>query len=341
MRIAYFGPRGTFTEQAAQVMAGGTGLEPASPDLVAPDLVGPELVPMETVPAALAAVRDGTADAAAAPVENSVEGGVPATMDALSTDPALVAVREAVLPVRFSVLTAPGVTAAQVRTVATHPHAAAQVRGWLAEHLPGATMVASTSTAAAAVLVARGEVDAAITAPAAARHYPLHVLATDVTDVPDAVTRFLLLRLPGPVPGPTGDDRTSLLFTTPNYPGALVELLTELAIRGINLTRIESRPTRDRLGEYRFFIDCDGHVAQPSVGEALAALHRRCATVRFLGSYPKAAGPRRPAVPAGVDPAGDIQAGVEGPRLGLYALADQAYRDAADWLAAVRAGTLA
>ena len=274
-RIAYFGPQGTFTEQAALGLV---------------DAVADELIPVDTPPAALAAVRDGTADAACVPVENSVEGAVNATMDALVDGDPLVAVAEAVLPVRFSVLVRPGTVPAGVHTVASHPHALAQVRTWLAEHLPQATLVASTSTAAAAVAVAEGDFDAAVTAPVAATHYPLATLATDVADVADAATRFLLLRRPGQLPRPTGADRTSLVAFTADRTGALADLLVELAERGINLTRIESRPTRGRLGEYRFYFDVDGHIAEARLGDAVAALRRRCASVRFLGSYPKADG---------------------------------------------------
>lgn len=301
-RIAYFGPQGTFTEQAA------IGFVHPGRD---------ELVPFETVPQALAAVRGGDTDAACVPVENSVEGAVPATMDALAEGEPLVAVAESVLPVRFSVLVRPGTESGVVRTVASHPHALAQVRHWLEANLPDAKVVSTTSTAAAAVAVQHGEFDAAVSAPVAVNHYPLHELATDVADVADAKTRFLYLRRPGSVPEPTGADRTSLVVTTADRVGALSELLTELALRGINLTRIESRPTKGRLGEYRFYIDLLGHVAEPRVGDALAALHRHCRQVRFLGSYPQA----EPAV------SGD-----------LVAASNEDFIAAADWVTAVRRG---
>jgi prephenate dehydratase len=276
-RIAYFGPQGTFTEQAA------LGLVDASTD---------DLVAVDTVPAALAAVRSGDVSAACVPVENSVEGAVNATMDALADGEPLVAVAEAVLPIRFTVLVRPGTSPHDVRTVASHPHALAQVRGWLAEHLPTAGVLAATSTAAAAVGVSAGDFDAAVSAPVAITHYPLEALATDIADVRDAATRFLLLRRPGSLPAPTGADRTSLVASTADRTGALAEVLVELAERGINMTRIESRPTKGRLGEYRFFFDIDGHIAEARLGDALAALRRRCTSVRFLGSYPKADGVR-------------------------------------------------
>jgi prephenate dehydratase len=288
-RIAYFGPEGTFSEQAARALA----------DRVAGHT---ELIAIPTVPQAVAAVRRGAADAACVPVENSVEGAVSATMDALAVDEPLVATAEAVLPIRFSVLTRPGLTLADVTTVASHPHALAQVEGWLDAHLPHATRVAATSTAAAAVGVTKGEHDAAVTAPVAASHYPLEELAADIADVPDAVTRFLLLSPPGRLPAPTGADRTSvILIADAERTGVLAQLLTELALRDINLSRIESRPQKGRLGRYRFYLDFDGHVAEQRVGDALAALHRRCQEVRFLGSYPKAEGTASVAHPGNTD----------------------------------------
>lgn len=273
-RIAYFGPQGTFTEQAARALAGDA-----------------ELIPYETIRLAMAAVRKGDANAACVPVENSVEGPVPATLDELAVDSPLVGVAEALLPIHFSVLARPGTNVEDIRTVASHPHALAQVQHWLEHNLPGARLLAASSTAAAAVAVQRGEFDAAVTAPVAVDHYPLRVIATEVADILDARTRFLLLRPPGKLPEQSGADRTSVVATTANRTGALSELLTELAFRGINLTRLDARPIKGGFGEYRFFIDFEGHVAEPRIGDALAALRRRC-DVRFLGSHPRADGVR-------------------------------------------------
>lgn len=301
-QIAYFGPEGTFTEQAARVLAGDA-----------------ELIPVETIPLALSAVRKGEVDGACVPVENSVEGAVPATLDGLAEQEPLVAAAEALLPVRFSVLTSPD--ASEIQTVASHPHALAQVRLWLEANLPGARPVAASSTAAAAVAVLAGEFDAAVTAPVAAEHYPLRVMATDVADVHDARTRFLLVRKPQhPLPEPTGADRTSIVAAAANRTGALAELLSELAGRGINLTRLDARPARSNFGEYRFFMDFEGHIAEPRIGDALAALRRRCRNVRFLGSHPRADGVRSTIEPfAGNDD----------------------FVQATDWVAAVRAGKTA
>ncbi len=266
-RIAYFGPQGTFTEQAALRF-------------------GSDLVPADTIPLAVAAVRSGETELACVPIENSVEGAVPATLDVLIRDTPVVAVAETVLDVRFSVLVRPGTSS--IATVASHPHALAQTREWIAASLPGATSIATSSTAAAAAAVERGEFDAAVTAPVAVNHYDLEEYAVDVLDVADARTRFLLLRRPGTLPEPTGADRTSVVVTTPNRVGVLSELLTELALRGINLTGLESRPTKGKLGTYRFYIDVEGHIAEPRIGDALAALHRHSHEIRFLGSFPKA-----------------------------------------------------
>jgi prephenate dehydratase len=272
-RIAYFGPRGTFTEQAARVLA-----------------AGEELIPVETIRQAMTAVRKGEVDAACVPIENSVEGVVPATLDGLSESAPLVAVAETILPIHFSVLTRPG--GGEIRTVASHPHALAQVREWLEANLPNANAVASSSTSAAAVGVLDGDFDAAVCAPVAVEHYALDVLATEVADVTDAATRFLLVRRPGELPERTGADRTSVVAAAANRTGTLAELLTELASRGINLTRLDARPTRSNFGEYRFFIDFEGHVAEPRILDALTALRRHCRQLRFLGSHPRADGAR-------------------------------------------------
>lgn len=304
--IAYLGPRGTFTEKAARALTA---------DFDA------ELVPCSTVPRTLDAVRSGEVVAAVAPVENSVEGSVPATLDALVVGSPLLAVGEAMLPIRFDVLVRRGTTPEKVRTLASHPHALAQVRDWLSRNLPEADRLTASSTAAAVAQVEAGEVDAAVAAPLAIeQHASLERLAEGVADVDDAVTRFLLLRCPGTLPEPTGADRTSIAVVIADEVGALNEMLTELSMRGINLSRIESRPTKDRLGEYRFFLDMEGHVADARVGDALAGLRRRCSEVRFLGSYRKA--DRTPSPAAGT-------------------ASEQAFRDSNEWLAGIRAGRLA
>jgi prephenate dehydratase len=300
-RYAYLGPEGTFSEAALRTL---------------PAAQGVERVPCVSVADALDAVRRGEVAAALVPLENSVEGSVSETLDELATGEPLQIVREVQLPVSFALLVRPGGTLEEVETVTTIPHAEAQVRGWLRRTLPAARFVAASSTADGARAVAAGDADAAVAAPLAADHYRLEVLAGDIADTPGAVTRFVLVAPPGPPPPATGADRSSLVaFIADDHPGALLEVLTELAVRGVNLTRIESRPTGVGLGRYCFSIDAEGHISQARVAEALAALRRRCADVRFLGSYPTADGStpsERPGT-ADVDYA-DAQAWVAGLR---------------------------
>ncbi|MEN3298788.1 MAG: prephenate dehydratase [Pseudonocardia sp.] len=307
-RIGFLGPHATFTEQALRSL-------PESSDA--------ELVPLAGSPAVLAAVRDGSVDAGCVPIENSVEGAVPPVLDGLVDDPPLVIVKEALVAVRFTLLVRPGTTRQDIRTVASHPHGIAQTRGWIAANLPDAEVRTCSSTSEGAAQVARGEVDAAVSSPLAATQHGLDVLADDIADNPGAVTRFVLLTRPSKPAPPTGRDRTTLAARTENRPGSLLELLTELGMRGIDLTRIESRPIKDRHAEYWFHLDCSGHVAEPAMGEALAALHRRCDVVRFLGSYPRAVGTAGAAA-GGTSPA-------PGPGAEEYAAAEQ-------WLADLRDG---
>jgi prephenate dehydratase len=277
-RYAYLGPEGTFTEAAL-----------AAFDPVA--LTG--ALPCATIQATLDAVRSGAADRAIVPIENSVEGAVNATLDELATGPDIVISAELLLPVTFALLARPGTSAGDIKTVGGHPQAQAQCRRWLAENLPGAEWMPASSNAEAARQAAEGMIDAALAGAFAADRYGLAVLASEVSDVTDAVTRFVVAGRPGPVPAATGADRTSLVaFLREDHPGALMELLTEFAVRGINLTRIESRPTGDGLGKYCFSIDCEGHLDDARVGEALMGLRRVCAEVRFLGSYPRHDGGR-------------------------------------------------
>ena len=309
-RYGYLGPEGTFTDAAL----GGA--------LAARGEAGAERVAAPSVDAALAAVRAGDLDAAMVPMENSVEGGVPATLDGLAGGDPLVVVAEALVPVAFVLAARPGTRREDVRVVSTHTHAHAQCRGWLAAHLPAASYVPSSSTAAAAAGLAEGApdagYDAALCAEVAAERYGLEVLARDAGDTAGAVTRFVLVGRPTAPPPPTGADRTSVIaFQPEDHPGMLLGLLEQFSTRGVNLTRIESRPTGDALGRYCFAIDAEGHVEDARVAEALLGLHRTCAQVRFLGSYPRADG-----LPVAVSP------GTE----------DAAFDSARTWLDAVRAG---
>jgi prephenate dehydratase len=276
-RIAYLGPEGTFTEAALLQMAD-RGMVPR------PGIIEPVAAPAAA--AALQQVRDGEADYACVPIENSIDGSVLPTLDSLAGGTPLRLFAELTLDVAFSIVVSPGVSTAEVRTVAAFPVAAAQVRNWLCEHLPAAAVLPANSNAAAAVDVAGGKADAAVTTSLAAQRYGLTELAAGVVDEPNARTRFVLAGQPARPPARTGADRTSVVLRLDNRPGALVAALTEFGVRDIDLTRIESRPTRTELGTYVFFLDCVGHIDDTAVAEALKALHRRCADVRFLGSWP-------------------------------------------------------
>lgn len=273
---AYLGPRGTFSQAALDALA---------------DLPGGPAgrhEPYPSVSRALAAVRSGAAVGAVVPIENSVEGSVAATLDDLSIGDELLITAEMAIPVEFALMARPDTTLSDVRRIATHPHAEAQTRAWLSEHLPDAVVVPALSTAAAAAELSTETpaFDAAIASANAAGEYGLEILATDLGDNPDASTRFVLVERDGALRPPTGADKTTLvLFMRQDRPGALLEILTEFGVRGVNLTRVESRPTKKALGDYYFSIDVEGHVLDARVGEALAGLKRICADVRFLGSY--------------------------------------------------------
>jgi prephenate dehydratase len=279
-RIAYLGPEGTFTEAALLKMTA-AGVVPGGGEM--------HLNPAETNQSALEAVRSGVADFACVPIENSIEGSVLPTLDSLAVGSPLQIYAELTLDVSFSIVTRPGISAGQVRSVAAFPVAAAQVRQWLAAHLPGAELVAANSNAAAALDVVAGRADAGVSTALAAQRYGLATLADGVVDEPNARTRFVLVGRPGPPPARTGADRTSVVLRIDHAPGVLVSAMNEFGIRDIDLTRIESRPTRTSLGTYVFFLDCVGHIDDSAVAEALKALHRRCADVRYLGSWPTGA----------------------------------------------------
>ncbi len=286
LRYAYLGPAGTFTEEALRQVAS------------ADEAV---YLPQTDVGSAIAAVRSGDADRAVVAIESTAEGGVTATLDSLATGDPLVLLREVLVPVQFTLVGAPGVGLADVRRVSAHPHAWVQCRRWLAAHVPGAVHVPATSNTAPAALLAqtlaqggsdaaRGlAFDAALVPPAAVGTYGLAPIAERVADNPSALTRFVVVGPPGQVPAPTGADKTTLVVHLPdNEAGALLAMLEQFAVRGVNLSRIESRPIGDALGRYSFSIDAEGHVTDERMGEVLMGLHRRCPYVRFLGSYPRA-----------------------------------------------------
>jgi prephenate dehydratase len=276
MSYAYLGPAGTFTEAAL---------------LQVPGAAESERVPAASVPAALELVRSKRVAAAMVPIENSVEGGVSATLDAISNGEPLQIIREVLVPVQFVLVAKPGLGLADIRQVSTHAHAWAQCRTWTSEHIPAAEYLPASSTAAAAVglLDPACAYEAAISSPWVAEQHRLNVLGDHIGDVADAVTRFILVSLPGALPEPTGADKTTLVIPLPeDHPGALMEMLEQFATRGVNLSRIESRPTGLFLGDYFFSIDAEGHIGDARVADALRGLHRMSPGLRFLGSYPRA-----------------------------------------------------
>ena len=295
-RLAFLGPEGTFTSQAASKAA------PAA-----------ERVPLPTISEVVAAVRNGDVALGIVAMENSIEGSVNLTLDELAFGPPGAFIRsEVTIPITMNLLAREGIGLADITTVRSQPHALAQCRAWLTANLPDATLEAATSTAEAAKQAAAGDGTLAALGPAvAAERFGLAVLAGDIQDFGGNTTRFVVL---GPsMSPPSGTDKTSLVvFFGEDRPGLLLRILDEFALRGINLTKIESRPTKQALGEYCIFIDCAGHVADARVGEALRSVHRHAAEVRILGSYARA----------------DEQVDLPGP-----ADSDAAYAEAGDWFA--------
>ncbi|KOU39796.1 prephenate dehydratase [Streptomyces sp. NPDC060334] len=273
-RFTYLGPEGTFTEAALRTL---------------PEAATRELVPMVSVPAALDAVRNGEAAAALVPIENSVEGGVTATLDELASGEPLMIYREVLLPIAFALLVRPGTKLSDVKTVTGHPVAQPQVRNWLRANLPDAVWESAASNADGARLVQEGRFDAAFAGEFAAATYGLKALVTEIHDAENAETRFVLVGRPARPAAPTGADKTSVvLWLGDDHPGALLELLQEFAVRGVNLMLIQSRPTGAGIGNYCFAVDAEGHISDRRVSEALMGLKRTCPQVRFLGSYPRA-----------------------------------------------------
>lgn len=296
---SYLGPAGTFTEMALRQ---------------APEAQGMPWRPVNNVPDAVQDVVTGRSVAAMIAIENSIEGGVTASQDALATIPGLRIRGEYIVPIRFSLAVRPGASLDEVRTVAAHPVAYGQCRRWLAEALPHhAHLPAASNVASAAMLFeASGIADAAITVPTIREQLQVDLVAEEIQDQKNAMTRFVLVGMGQDLPPRTGADKTSVIVELPeDRPGALLEMLEQLSTRGVNLTMITSRPIPAKPGNYRFVLDLDGHLHDARVADALLGVRRFSPRVIFLGSYPRA-------VPAtlAVDEAHD----------------DARYRDARAWL---------
>jgi len=273
--LSYLGPTGTFTEQALYTQD---------------DLTLLDLQQASSIPDVFRRVVAGEADLGFAAIENSIEGSVNITQDTLAFEVDLLIQREVIISIQLNLMVAPYTSLADVERVCSYPHAIAQCRGWLDEHLPEVEVQATNSTADAARLLAEtpdGRT-AAIAPSRAATAYGLDVLAADIEDHPENQTRFVLVATDG-IPAPTGHDKTSLVvFQRADRPGSLLGILQEFAARSINLTRLESRPTKQGLGDYCFLMDLEGHVADELVADCLRNLHMKHGQVKFLGSYPSA-----------------------------------------------------
>lgn len=301
---SYLGPAGTFTEAAlAQV----------------PEATGRAWRSVNNVGEALNDVIAGRSVAAMIAIENSVDGGVSATQDALATLPGLRIIGEYLVPVNFVLVARPGTTLADVRVINAHPVAYAQCHLWLGENLKGHGHIPATSNVAAAASLFDSELaDAAIAPPGITAHHDVVVLAEKIGDNPNAVTRFVLVGRTAAVPPRTGADKTSIIAELPDdKAGRLLEMLEQFATRGVNMSLIESRPIGDALGRYRFVIDLEGHILDERVADALLGLKRFSPNVIFLGSYPRA----------------DHQ-----PVTVTTRYADEAFIEARDWLRGLIAG---
>ena len=284
MRVGYFGPEGTFTHEA--LIAGGSGAEL-------------EAVPLPTIYDTVMAVHSGHVERALVPIENSLEGSVNATLDALAMETEDVGiVGEVVHPIRHCLIARTELELEQIEVVVSHPQASAQCARFIRTRLPGAQVLAGSSTAEAVRQVAAHDGPwAALGNRVAAERYGCHVLRAGVEDVPDNETRFVWLGPAGAAPGLLGDDReplgpwkTAIVFwgIGSEAPGWLVACLSEFASRDVNLTRIESRPRKQGLGRYMFFCDLEGRDNEPHVIDALQALRGHVEKLRVLGSYPAA-----------------------------------------------------
>lgn len=273
---SYLGPAGTFTWAALGQV---------------PEAAGKVWRSVNNVGEALDDVVSGRSVAAMIAIENSVEGGVTATQDALASIPGLRIVGEYLVPVDFVLVARKGTALADVRVIAAHPVAYAQCHLWLDRELPSHEHLPATSNvAAAAQLLAEGSLaDAAVAPPGIDTEYELDVLTGEIGDNPNAVTRFVLVSSTRRIPERTGADKTSLIVELPtDEPGGLMEMLEQFATRGVNLSLLQSRPIGDAFGRYRFVVDLDGHIHDERVADALLGLKRFSPKVLFLGSYPRA-----------------------------------------------------
>ena len=275
LSVAYLGPEGTFTEAAV---------------LTQPDLATAEHVLCRSHSDVLFRTQEGEVDYGFAAIENSIEGTVNVIQDTLAFDADLLIQREVVIPITMNLLVRPGTDVSEVKQVFSYPHALAQVRTYIRESLPHAETIAANSTADAARMLAESgdAAQASVGTSLAAERYGLEVAVPGIEDHKGNQTRFVLVATRG-IPAPTGHDKTSIVvFQRADRPGSLLTILQEFAARSINLTKLESRPTRQGLGDYCFLLDLEGHISDELVADCLKNLKAKQASVKFLGSYPAA-----------------------------------------------------
>ena len=268
--LAFLGPSGTYTEEAALLYDGSA-----------------RLLPFPNITAVGSAVASGDAGQGVVPIENSIEGSVNFTLDLLVSQGSLLIQHEMVLPIEHYLMGSPGTRFEDVGVIYSHPQALAQCREYLERKFPTAERSASLSTAQAVGDALQSQVPAAAIAPLrAAELYSAEILDSRIQDVATNVTRFVVLAKSDHAP--TGNDKTSLFFTfEEDVPGQLYTVMGEFAHREINLAKIESRPTKRSLGQYVFFVDCDGHRQDRLLGDAIEAVRGRVSSLRVMGSYPK------------------------------------------------------
>lgn len=272
MTTAYLGPKGTFSEEAAIAWAGADG----------------DHIPMPSIPALVRAVESRETDDAVMPIENSIEGAISTTLDLLIHETNLNIQAEVVIPVRLCLIGLPGTSLDQIRTVTSHSNPLGQSRQFLERKLPGVTQVAAMSTAAAVqeVVDLGDPTRAAIGTRNAVEQIGGEILVSDIQDVATNVTRFVVVGFGEAAP--TGDDKTSVAYTLPeDVPGSLYRSIRPIAEHKLQLTKLESRPSKSHLGNYVFLVDFLGHRSDPVVAEALREVEEQCTTFKIFGSYPR------------------------------------------------------
>ena len=274
MEIGILGPEGTFSETAAMLwLKEGGRIENFA------------IKYYETIFDVSESIVKKEVNYGIVPIENSLEGSVGDTLDVLSSENAdeMQIVGEVLVPIRICLLF--NGSFPEIKKIASHHHALAQCKQFIRERLKGVALKSVDSTASAAKLAAQSEEIAALASPEAAKMYGVNILAEDVQDK-DSVTRFVVLSSSGIKAAPTGKDKTSILLSVKERPGALYEVLGEFALRGLNLTKIESRPSKRALGDYMFYIDCEGHLEEAEMQEALKGVEKKAPMLKILGTYP-------------------------------------------------------